>query len=273
MASYQQSPYGYYTGPPQSGFPGGPPPGYVATFDSNQYHHSINPAMLHQPMTASSSQPSHVPSTAQGHHSYPSHQAAPYFYGDTGILYQLAPGSSNGHAQTNGTGNGHTNGHTNGYLPAPLQPALPPGMSHDGLSVLQYDGPGGQVNGGIGKWRGETKEGPVKNACLSCRSKKAKCDGIQPVCGQVSVAAMQPRVWSRLTQQCQKKNIECVFVKSRRGGARKKKDNIAPSALQEYLKRLDGLLGLHDPCVSPGVSEPNDDTTDIVRTFSSKEEM
>lgn len=76
-----------------------------------------------------------------------------------------------------------------------------------------------------------------------------------------------------LTYQCQKKNVECVYVKSRRGGARKKKDNIAPSALQEFLKRLDGLLGLHDPSLSPGVSDVNDDTTDIVRKFSSKEEM
>ena len=30
------------------------------------------------------------------------------------------------------------------------------------------------------------KEGPVKVACLTCRSKKAKCDGVQPVCGTVS---------------------------------------------------------------------------------------
>ena len=74
-------------------------------------------------------------------------------------------------------------------------------------------------------------------------------------------------------EQCEKKNLECVFVKSRRGGARRKKDNIAPSALQEFLKRLDGLLGLHDPALSPGVSEANEDTTDIVRKFTSKEEM
>lgn len=29
-------------------------------------------------------------------------------------------------------------------------------------------------------------DGPVKAACLSCRNKKAKCDGMQPTCGQVS---------------------------------------------------------------------------------------
>ncbi len=34
----------------------------------------------------------------------------------------------------------------------------------------------------IVKW---SKEGPVKNACLSCRNKKAKCDGASP-CSQVS---------------------------------------------------------------------------------------
>lgn len=32
---------------------------------------------------------------------------------------------------------------------------------------------------------GRQKEGPVKAACLSCRQKKAKCDGVQPVCTQV----------------------------------------------------------------------------------------
>jgi hypothetical protein len=41
----------------------------------------------------------------------------------------------------------------------------------------------GKADGGPGKW---VKEAPVKNACLSCRTKKAKCDGQQPVCGQVS---------------------------------------------------------------------------------------
>jgi hypothetical protein len=59
--------------------------------------------------------------------------------------------------------------------------------------------------GGFGKWK--EKEGPVKNACLSCRAKKAKCDGAQPVCGQ-----------------CSKKQLECTYVKSKRGGARKKRE-------------------------------------------------
>ena len=35
---------------------------------------------------------------------------------------------------------------------------------------------------------GSPKDGPVKAACLSCRSKKAKCDGGKPVCAAVSGA-------------------------------------------------------------------------------------
>jgi hypothetical protein len=34
---------------------------------------------------------------------------------------------------------------------------------------------------------GRQKEGPVKAACLSCRQKKAKCDGAKPICTQVSL--------------------------------------------------------------------------------------
>jgi hypothetical protein len=39
-----------------------------------------------------------------------------------------------------------------------------------------------------GKWPKDKDHGagPVKAACLSCRQKKAKCDGVKPVCGQVS---------------------------------------------------------------------------------------
>jgi hypothetical protein len=32
---------------------------------------------------------------------------------------------------------------------------------------------------------GRNREGPVKAACLSCRQKKAKCDGVKPICTQV----------------------------------------------------------------------------------------
>lgn len=42
----------------------------------------------------------------------------------------------------------------------------------------------------VGKWKDKDKDkdkedGPVKAACLSCRQKKAKCDGERPACGQV----------------------------------------------------------------------------------------
>ena len=33
------------------------------------------------------------------------------------------------------------------------------------------------------------KEGPVKAACLACRGKKAKCDGVRPRCGTVRYAS------------------------------------------------------------------------------------
>lgn len=47
------------------------------------------------------------------------------------------------------------------------------------------------VSCNTGKWVEKSqahkdKDGPVKAACLSCRTKKAKCDGGRPVCGQVS---------------------------------------------------------------------------------------
>lgn len=69
---------------------------------------------------------------------------------------------------------------------------------------------------------------PVKNACLACRAKKARCDGVQPICGQ-----------------CIAKDRECQYVKSRRGGARKKKEQLlpAPTPLAQYLKQLDDLAG------------------------------
>lgn len=74
-------------------------------------------------------------------------------------------------------------------------------------------------------------------------------------------------------QQCSKKSLECQYVKSRRGGARKKRPVQAPSALSEFLKRLDGLLGIPDFKVVKGVREPTDDTTNIVREFTSRDEM
>ncbi|WVW78770.1 hypothetical protein I302_100732 [Kwoniella bestiolae CBS 10118] len=120
---------------------------------------------------------------------------------------------------------------------------------------------------GIGKWNAPVqaqgpKAAPVKAACLSCRNKKAKCDGKQPVCGQ-----------------CARKNLECVFVKSRRGGARKRRPVIAPTALSEFLKKLDTLLMApaldHGPASGSDDAEVdlNQDTTNIVKRFSTAEEV
>ena len=46
-----------------------------------------------------------------------------------------------------------------------------------------------------------------------------------------------------------------------------------PSALQSFLKRLDGLVGISDPYIARAVREPTDDDTNIVRQFSSRDEM
>jgi len=49
---------------------------------------------------------------------------------------------------------------------------------------------------------------------------------------------------------------------------------VAPSALKEFLKKLDGLLGLPDysQTISPEASEALDDTINIVREFVSRDE-
>ncbi|WWD22035.1 hypothetical protein CI109_106523 [Kwoniella shandongensis] len=119
------------------------------------------------------------------------------------------------------------------------------------------DGTTGGGEGGIGKWT-NPKAAPVKAACLSCRTKKAKCDGKQPVCGQ-----------------CSRKGLECVFVKSRRGGARKRRQVVPPTALADYLKKLDDLLAapLHNDLGQETIDMTNEDTTNIVRQFSTREEV
>jgi hypothetical protein len=89
--------------------------------------------------------------------------------------------------------------------------------------------------------------------------------------------------------QCRKKGLECVFVKSRRGGARRKRegrltalDTAAamltktvppPSALQEFLLKLDALLSVHDPTLTAEESNRMEETTNIVQTFESREEV
>jgi hypothetical protein len=93
----------------------------------------------------------------------------------------------------------------------------------------------------------ETRHGiapPVKNACLACRAKKARCDGGQPIC-----------------RQCHTKGRECQYVKSRRGGARKKKEQVqaAPTALAQLLKRLDDLASFKiDPPPDMSALQVND---------------
>lgn len=48
----------------------------------------------------------------------------------------------------------------------------------------------------------------ARRACLACREKKVKCDGVQ-VC-----------------RNCQQANIQCIFVKSNRGGRRTTSKNM-----------------------------------------------
>jgi len=80
----------------------------------------------------------------------------------------------------------HHNGNAN--------PVGAPQMIHTGQLGM---GPGPSSSGeppqdsNLGKWKeadgkGAAAAGPVKAACLSCRQKKAKCDGAKPACGQVS---------------------------------------------------------------------------------------
>ncbi|WRT65049.1 uncharacterized protein IL334_001991 [Kwoniella shivajii] len=136
-----------------------------------------------------------------------------------------------------------------------------PSVSPTGSDQTQQANPS-DLGGGVGKWIGGSKAAPVKAACLSCRTKKAKCDGKQPVCGQ-----------------CARKNLECVFVKSRRGGARKRRPAIAPTALAEFLKKLDSLLMApsldHGPSTDASDSEidPNEDTSEVVLQFATREEV
>jgi hypothetical protein len=77
--------------------------------------------------------------------------------------------------------------HPRAYLTPPGSSVSPRDISPPSSSKPQIHLKNGKHKAedgdGVGKWM---KEGPVKNACLSCRTKKAKCDGQLPVCGQVS---------------------------------------------------------------------------------------
>jgi hypothetical protein len=39
------------------------------------------------------------------------------------------------------------------------------------------------------------------------------------------------------------------------------------------LKQLDKLMSVHDPGLKPGVADASEETTNVVRTFSSREEV
>jgi hypothetical protein len=46
-----------------------------------------------------------------------------------------------------------------------------------------------------------------------------------------------------------------------------------PSALQEFLLKLDGLLSVHDPTLTAEESDRMEETTNIVQTFASREDV
>jgi hypothetical protein len=117
------------------------------------------------------------------------------------------------------------------HAQAPGHARLPTGEAAKDSSAPAKKQKKVDVEGNDGESNRPVVPPPVKNACLSCRTKKARCDGIQPIC-----------------TQCSSKGRECVYVKSRRGGARRRKDKSSqnvppppPSALKEFLARLDGL--------------------------------
>jgi hypothetical protein len=48
---------------------------------------------------------------------------------------------------------------------------------------------------------------------------------------------------------------------------------VPPSALREFLKKLDTLVSVHKPGLSLGRLDVSGDTTDVVRMFTSREEV
>ncbi|KAL7424347.1 hypothetical protein Q5752_000029 [Cryptotrichosporon argae] len=151
--------------------------------------------------------------------------------------------------------------HTHAFAPAPTQAATQArghghAAAHLSPPFTSLPAPAGQPLAPASSWMPGQPAGPVKAACLSCRQKKAKCDGVQPVCGQ-----------------CDKKAIECIYIKSKRGGARKKRDLTAPTALAQFLAKLDGLMGIPEFTLPKPQPLPNDDPTNVVRTFGSRDEI
>ncbi|WVQ83972.1 hypothetical protein IAT38_006117 [Cryptococcus sp. DSM 104549] len=121
--------------------------------------------------------------------------------------------------------------------------------------------------GGVGKW--SAKAAPVKAACLSCRQKKAKCDGQQPVCGQVR----ELNDFGSCTGR--RADVGDAATNRIHYSAPKKAWTPPPSALSEYLKRLDDLAtvpmrvdlshGSHD--------QSGEDSSNVVRVCSSRDEV
>ncbi|CED82689.1 Zn(2)-C6 fungal-type DNA-binding domain [Phaffia rhodozyma] len=83
---------------------------------------------------------------------------------------------------------------------------------------------------------------PVKAACLACRGRKAKCDGKQPVC-----------------DGCVKRNILCEYVKSKRGGSRKRPSNQEPDPLKVFLEKLENVKSFRLPSAQPISDDSGDD--------------
>lgn len=115
-------------------------------------------------------------------------------------------------------------------------PAKKPRSGPQGWTPVSSPAPGEYVSlppkpaaGSQGKAGGlPVSAPPAKAACLSCRARKARCDGQQPVC-----------------KQCISKGRECVFVKSRRGGARKKRASEEGELARGPLR--DKRLTVHSP--------------------------
>lgn len=89
-----------------------------------------------------------------------------------------------------------------------------------------------------------SKRPVARHACLACREKKIKCDGEQPPLAGDSLVEMRRQ---RCTN-CRTLGLECVFVRSQRGG-RRKKDPPARDSLDESVS-----VGISTPPSISGTS-------------------
>ncbi|RDW72077.1 hypothetical protein BP5796_08111 [Coleophoma crateriformis] len=90
----------------------------------------------------------------------------------------------------------------------------------------------------------DTNRVTVPSACVACRSKHLKCDGLSPC------------------SRCSSNSFECVYVKSRRGfkGPRKKdKENVSPSTDScDLLRRPGQAASVNGSTFSNGLATPPD---------------